>query len=525
MTVRTVRTVLLTVVLIGICFSPAWAGPPTEDGEAGTVASYEKTISDAKDNKDAALLRKKLGDYYASREDYKKAAEEFVKALSLSPTPFTRKERLQMAIAISWADRPDDAIRVLQSLLAENPQDRDARIHLAKVLSWSDRLQEAEAEADIVLKDYPENQDALLVKANTLRWRGEAAASIPVYEKALAQGENFDVRIGLASAYLAIGEKETAKEVGKPLQPLYPYQKREFAKFSDALCGMRASHIGIQYGYYGDSDHNRLNRSTLSYGFWAGRWEAELNARLTDAKDLTRHTKTEDVWMMAHSQTGRLGLSAGAGVSRMEDNDAAYRATGQMKADIGMNWGSVAVSASRDAFSDTAQLIENRIVRTSGSLGLVETFSPRLTLSESYTHSGYSDNNDADDFQLTARSAVLLSFPKISTGYRFRYWDFRRQSRSGYFDPNHFISHQIFVSLYAEKNAFYVSLDPYSGYQSFTRYGEKTSGIFAGFSASAGWRMKKCTSLELDGEGSNYAAGTAAGFNYYLLGGRLLVYF
>jgi len=521
----TVRTVLLTVVLIGICFSPAWAGLPTEDGDAGTIASDEKAITDAKDEKEAALLRKKLGDYYASREDYKKAAEEFVKALSLSPSPFTRQERLQMAIAISWADRPDDAIRVLRSLLAENQQDRDARIHLAKVLSWSDRLQEAEAEADIVLKDYPENQDALLVKANTLRWRGEAAASIPVYEKALAQGENFDVRIGLASAYLAIGRKETAKETGKTLQPLYPYQKKEFAQFSDALCGVSASHTGIQYGYYADSDHNRVKRSTLSYGFWADRWEAELNARLTDAKDPTRHTKAEDVWMTAHSQTGRLGLSAGAGVSRMEDDDAAYRATGLIKAAIGMDWGSVAVSASRDAFSDTAQLIENRIIRTSGSLGLAETLSPRLTLSESYTHSGYSDANDADDFQLAARYAVPLPFPKVATGYRFRYWDFRRQSRSGYFDPNHFTSHQIFVSLYAEKNAFYVSLDPYGGYQSFTRYGEKTSGFFAGFSASAGWRMKKCTSFELDGEGGNYAAGTAAGFNYYQVGGRLLVYF
>ncbi len=519
------RTVLLTVVLTGICFSPAWAGLPTEGGDAGNIASDEKAITDAKDQKEAALLRKKLGDYYVSQEDYKKAAEEFVTALSLSPSPFTRQERLQMAIAISWADRPDDAIRVLQSLLAENQQDRDARIHLAKVLSWSDMLQEAEAEADIVLKDYPENQDALLVKANTLRWRGEAAASIPVYEKALARGENFDVRIGLASAYLAIGKKETAKETGKSLQPLYPYQKKEFAQFSDALCGVSASHAGIQYGYYADSDHNRVNRSTLSYGFWAGRWEAELNTRLTDAKDPSRHTKTEDVWMTAHSQTGRLGLSAGAGVSRMEDDDAAYRATGRIKADIGTDWGSVAVSASRDAFSDTAQLIENRIVRTSGSLGLVETLSPRLTLSESYTHSGYSDNNDADDFQLAARYAVPTPFPKVSTGYRFRYWDFRRQSRSGYFDPNHFTSHQIFVSLHTEKNAFYVSLDPYGGYQSFTRYGEKTSGFFAGFSASAGWRMKKCTSFELDGEGGNYAAGTAAGFNYYLVGGRLLVYF
>lgn len=518
------RIVLAFVMLMGVCSFSVWAGPPIESGDEGTIAYYEKAISEAKDKKEAALLRKKLGDYYASQEDYKKAAEEFVQALSLSPPPFTLHERLQMAISISWADRSDDAIRVLQSILAENPKERDARIHLAKVLSWSDRLREAEAEADIVLKDYPENQEALLVKANTLRWRGEAAASIPVYEKALAQGENFDVRIGLASAYLDIGKKETAQDIGKTLQPLYPYQKKEFAKFSNTLCEVRASHFGVQYGYYEDSDHNRVNRASLSYGLWAGEWQAEFNARLTDAKDPTRHAKTKDIGVTAHTQTGRLGLTAGAGVNRMED-DGSYRATGQFKADIGMDWGSIVASASRDVFSDTAQLIENRIVRTSGSFGLVETPFPRITLSESYTHSGYSDNNDADDLQLGARYAVPLSFAKVSTGYRFRYWDFRRQSGGGYFDPNHFTSHQIFVSLYAEQNAFYVTLNPYGGYQSFTRYNEKTSGGFAGFNASVGWKMKQCTSLELNGEGGNYAAGTTAGFNYYLVGGRLLAYF
>jgi hypothetical protein len=70
----TERAILLTVVLVVMCFSWAWAGPPTEGGGTETIASYEKAIIDAKDNKEAALLRKKLGDYYVSREDYKKAA-------------------------------------------------------------------------------------------------------------------------------------------------------------------------------------------------------------------------------------------------------------------------------------------------------------------------------------------------------------------------------------------------------------------------------------------------------------------
>ena len=169
----TQRAILLTVVLVGMFFPPVWAGPPTEGGGAGTIASYEKAILDAKDNKEAALLRKKLGDYYVSREDYKNAAEEFMQALSPNPALFTRQERLQMAIAISWADRPDDAISVLRSILAEDRQDRDARIHLAKVLSWSNRLQEAETEADLVLKDHPARRTTWALPTGTYQQETE----------------------------------------------------------------------------------------------------------------------------------------------------------------------------------------------------------------------------------------------------------------------------------------------------------------------------------------------------------------
>jgi len=114
--------------------------------------------------------------------------------------------------------------------------------------------------------------------------------------------------------------------------------------------------------------------------------------------------------------------------------------------------------------------------------------------------------------------------PKIDAGYRFRYWDFRRQTGSGYFDPENFISNQVFVSLYTEQNGYFAHLEPYGGYQSYTRYGSKTASTFFGFNASAGWTMKKCTAFEVYADGSNYA-GTVAGFNYFQVGFRLTAYF
>lgn len=518
------RNVLMAVILIGVFSSPGRAEPATASEGAEISAFSQKAIAEAKDVKEAALLRKKLGDYYVSQEDYKNAADEYVKALSVSPSSFTTEDRLQMAIAISWADRPDDAIRVLRTILAEDPQDWKARIQLAKVLSWSDRLNEAGAEADIVLKKHPENQDALLVKANTLRWRGDAGASIPVYEKALAQGENFDARIGLAFAYLDTGEKDTAQEIGKTLKPSYPYQKKELDKFSNSLCGVRASYLSFPFSYYKDSDENRVNRTGLSYGFWAGKWETELTYRFTDAKDPVRRKREEYLGIMANGQIGRIGAGAGVGIS-MTDGGNSKILTGLLKADTNMGWGTIGVSASREALSDTAQLIENRIVRTAESLSLSERVSPRLTFVESYTRSDYSDSNGSDDLRFGATYTVLRTAPKIAAGYRFRYWDFRRQSGGGYFDPEGFTSHQIFVSLYAEKNGFYVYLEPYLGLESFTRNDEYTSKSFYGAAATTGWTLKKCSAFEINGEGGNDAGGTVSGYNYYQLGFRFKVFF
>jgi tetratricopeptide (TPR) repeat protein len=518
------RVLIIAGILLGMCSSLASAQSSPPGGDAGIIESYTRAISGAKDKKQEALLRKKLGDYYALQEDNSRAAAEYVEALFLAPSAFTEQERVQMAIVISWADRLEDASSVLRAILAKNPGNLPARIHLAKVLSWSDKLQEAEGEAEKVLRSQPENQEALIIKANVLRWRGNAKASIPEYEKALARGENFEARIGLAYAHLDMGEKEAAVAIGKDLKPAYPYQEQELEKFSDALCRVRASHLGIQYSYYKDSDDNRVNRYAVLYGFWVGRWQSELSYRMTEATDPVRKEQADDIRVTTRAQLGRVGTGAAAGMVRTGGGGGAI-VVGQASGDVAVSWGSVGVRASRDMMTDTAQLIENRIVRTSGAFSLSEIPFPRLTFFQNYLRSGYSDGNSSNDFSFGVRYATRIDSPTAAVGYRFRFWDFRRQSGSGYFDPEDFISHQAFLSLYAEKNGFYGYLEPYVGYQSFTRYEEQNHNTFAGFGASAGWQMKKCTAFEVNAEGSNEAGGAAAGFGYYLVGIRLVKYF
>jgi hypothetical protein len=360
------------------------------------------------------------------------------------------------------------------------------------------------------------------VKANALRWRGDNRASIPLYEQALAQHDDFDARIGLAFAYLDLGEKRTAQDIGGNLKPASPAQERELARFSDALCDVQTWHLSVPYSYYYDSDKNTVNRVALVYGFRAGRLDTELAYRLTDAKDPVRHENAEDIGITAHAKVGRFDTGAGMGISKAGGGNLV---TGQARAESDTAWGTIGVSASREMLTDTAQLIENRIARTSGTLGLSETMSPRVSFTERFIYSGYSDGNNSEDLWLGAKYAVTLSSPKIAAGYRFRYLDFRRQSGSGYFDPEDFTSHQVYASLYAEKNGYYAYLEPSIGYQSYTRYGDGVSDTFYSLFASAGWTMKKCTAFEIYVEGGNYAGGAVAGYNYYQVGFRLTAYF
>jgi hypothetical protein len=48
---------------------------------------------------------------------------------------FSPRERLQMAIYLSWADRLNESKDELTKLLAEDPKNIAARTHLARVLS------------------------------------------------------------------------------------------------------------------------------------------------------------------------------------------------------------------------------------------------------------------------------------------------------------------------------------------------------------------------------------------------------
>src|SRR5512142_1247466 len=116
-----VRSLLMIVLLISVCASPILAESTGGGRDAESAELSSQVTSSPGDARSEALVRKEQGDQYASQENYKHAAEEYVKALDIDPEAFNASERLKMAIAVSWADRFDDAIHILRAILAEDP--------------------------------------------------------------------------------------------------------------------------------------------------------------------------------------------------------------------------------------------------------------------------------------------------------------------------------------------------------------------------------------------------------------------
>jgi hypothetical protein len=186
-----------------------------------------------------------------------------------------------------------------------------------------------------------------------------------------------------------------------------------------------------------------------------------------------------------------------------------------------MPWGSAGLSLSSEPLTDTAELIEKHIrvaaARAYLSRGLIN----RLFLYGSYGYAYYSDSNKYHDFLLSPRYVLLQENPRLNIGYRFRYLDFDHQSFGGYFDPSHFLSHQIFLNASFEAGKYFGFAEAFAGQQSYTRYDVGHNDSIYGGTANIGYNLTQNVSVEVNGEAGNYALQSTSGFRSYLYGVRL----
>ncbi|RJP21304.1 MAG: hypothetical protein C4520_09830 [Candidatus Abyssobacteria bacterium SURF_5] len=493
--------------------------------EGDAVKALQEAIARVETDKEKGVLRKELGDLYVQRDELQQAAAEYLKALELNKN-FSDEERLQMAVYISWADRYDDAIAVLQPMLRRNPGFIEARVHLARTLSWAGSYDEAIHEADRVLQLAPGNRDALLVKANALNWKGKPAEAIPLYEVLLAEEENFDARLGMAHAYLALGERETAIQNKDMLEPTFPYQERELHRLDQALSAQFRPSAKAQYSHYDDSDGNLVDTYSAGATFWVYGLNADLQYRHTEARNHSLENSADEAALTVYANpTAHVGVGAGVGVAQSDAGDSDTFFTWSARADVDVLKGKAGVVVTRDFFAEVADLIENDIRVTRTNVYLFQNLTDRLFAHVGYTYSDFSDDNDSDEVLLVTRYLIYPKNPAINIGYRVRYLNFNRQSGGGYFDPNDFISNQIFASAYYERQKLYLYVEPFFGHESFRRSGDNADELVGGGYGSIGYRITNNCAVELFGEGGNFSVDSAAGFDYYLVGANINVKF
>jgi thioredoxin-like negative regulator of GroEL len=508
--------------LLVLMFTSVFIVPPYL--AAQSAEDSQKTTQSTADKSSQAKQYKEQGEQFISQDKTGEAAEAFSKALSLGRESFSPMERVRMATYLSWADRLQEAEKELELVLAADPKNIAARTHLARVLGWSGELTESIAQAEMVLKEAPDDQDALLVKADSLRWQGREREALPIYQKLLQRGDNFDARVGLSYCLLATGKRTAAQEETRSLKSLNAHQERELRKLTEAIGQETNPKVDIRYNYYTDSDGNRLNRYSLLSGLWLGDQRLETIFRHTDANNKV-HNRAEDLSFKIYSHlTDSIVAGAAVGFTQLGDGNPSNFPTGQLLVDAKLFSGNVGAHVTREVLSDTAELIHNGIRMTSAGLYVSQPLTDRFSLYGGYNYKDFSDGNHAHDLQLTSQYAIYLN-PRITLGHRFRYLDFLEQSHSGYFDPNNYVANRAFVSFYIERPIYYTYLEGFLGHQRFRRNFAVSNDFIHGGTGSIGIKPLPNLALEVNAEGGNFAAGSAAGFTYFIIGPRLLYRF
>jgi len=501
------KVVLFVILFHALILLTSSNNPDAEETQNNSILSEDKETK--------VRFFRETGDRYISNGDYERAAEAYLEALKLSRGSFSIEERLQMAIRISWAKRYREALYELELILKEEPENLKALTYHSQILSWAGRLDEALKEIEIVLNKTPDNMEALLIKANILRWKGRDKDAIGLYERILMAQESFDARLGMTYSFINTGEFEKAEENIKILTPQYPYQEKDLEEVKLYYKKLQTPAIRPAFSYYNDSEHNIVNRYSIGADIQKRGLRFRIDYEEIHAKSLEYKNDATALNLNLFKRFKDVGAVASIGIVRLNGKEPSTFIKGNVRADLELKGLKVGLNLSKDVFTDTALLIEKKIRFTETGIRLSYPVFERVSIEGSYRLRIYSDDNQSNDFMISMRYNILPGNPSISGGYRFRYLDFKKQTLNGYFDPNNFYSHQLFLSLYLEKARGYLYLEPYGGYQSFERYGEKTHDFFTGGSLTTGYSIKDNLSIEFNAEGGDYAAGAAAGFRYW----------
>lgn len=319
---------VLLLLLILLILAPPVAGR-ADGGGPETSAKAEALVEKATGHWDkgeldeaAAALReaiavepkgetyRSLGWLYAERDRHAEAAAAFRSAIAADPS-LEPELRLDLGRQLLFADRPAEAVPLIESAVAARPADAEARRLLSLAYRWTDRLADAERVSRGILSADPADHEARKGLAEAILWQGAFRAASREFERAL-EGNPSDPEAlaGLARARMLLDLPEEADGFARRALALSPGDKDAREQAEKARERTRP-HAAVEVRGSHDSD--------------------DLSIFLVDLSAYARAARGLDLRGSARRRVFRQG-SPGKTVNR-DDEDAAEGDSGMLSAE------------------------------------------------------------------------------------------------------------------------------------------------------------------------------------------------
>jgi pentatricopeptide repeat protein len=505
------RPFMLAVVVLAVLSAGCLPGAAQEQAAPGDPSG--RPVAEILKDADAAFARQ---DYAAARALYEQAVRlqpdsayalgrlarlqswdneldasvaNYRRALALAPGDFD----LRLGLAGVLASKRDygEAIDLYLALQKTHPDDAGVLLGLGNALAATGRY----AEAETIFKDM-EDRRIEPVKAHAGRarlrgWQGNLDEAEHFWRDILrADPGNLDARIGMAYVHHWQGLDRTSREQAENI--LLDHPESQDAKDLKRTIERSLRPRGIADAWrYSDDESNRVDSATLSSTFMAepqsairvafSTFDASFRCEDPGLCDEPGLASGDEVATHAQELTGMLTtrvirpltFNAHLGAIREESFDGGARVIGTLGGYLNWKVGprfEVGTFGGRDAFLDSAPLIDRGILTTDANARLEYRFRPAWHLTGSAGAMSISDGNA----QRTAGAAVEwrppAAHPRVAGTFDVRYRAFNTDEDNGYFDPQRYDSELVIVALWDDERAglLYWRLEATFGRQAYT---------------------------------------------------------
>ncbi len=227
----------------------------------GRKADGELVVQQLKDKQpNSGVVATAVGDYYVASRNPDAAIKEYQHGLTLDP----KNQELQLRLLETMLNngKVEDATKLNDQLLKDNPGDVMARIVHARLLAMKGNSAEAITTLREVIKDAPENPQAHFILGQVLRQTGDYVGAKSELQEALKrQPDNPMILHSLAETYRDAGDFDTAREYAARLQKLN--ENNPSGHFLNATIDIGAKDYQAAINELNDSAEVSRQRSSL----------------------------------------------------------------------------------------------------------------------------------------------------------------------------------------------------------------------------------------------------------------------